>query len=354
MTVLQSANIHEKRSVLRRRIEKWKDVQSIYMPAVGELQPSSPPSDSPLHPENIPLRLPSAIAPEVRSTRCVEGLPDKEWRLRVAQANDALRDLQRLLRVKAGLWHFKGTQVGPSQRSSTRTRSMIARFGIKISRTANRYRSARCALLNLRPDDPAVSHFRELKDEDVKGPHRDPDDVSEGRRELSWIWLVRRSGTAEGDESDESDEAKINDCTFYHHSLLSMPHICSGLRVEWSKARARAARWEEEVHLLAEEMRRILWYLHWRSEWWLRQGVARGDTSLELGEGIVAYAAKQHALLQEMGVRFAAQWWHVVATNGLDVNWPADFIPKSPIPTTPTVDAFAEVDVNDVLFFDDD
>jgi hypothetical protein len=30
------------------------------------------------------------------------------------------------------------------------------------------------------------------------------------------------------------------------------------LRVEWAKAKARAARWEEEVVLLDEEMRRVI------------------------------------------------------------------------------------------------
>ena len=350
MTVLQSATINEKRSALRRRIDKWKEVQSIYMPAAGELQSSSP-SDPPSHPENIPLRLPSSIAPEIRSTRCVEGLPDKEWRLRVAQANDAIRDLQRLLRVKAGLWHFKGTQVGPSQHSSTRTRSMITRFGVKISRAANRYRSARNALLSLRPHDPTVSHFLELKDEHVKGPHRDPDDVSEGRRELSWIWLVRGLGTADGDESDES---KVNDCECYLLTVLFAPEICAGLRVEWSKARARAARWDEEVRLLAEEMRRILCYLQWKSEWWQQQGAARAVASPELGEGLLAYAAKQHALLQGIGARFAAQWYGVVATNGLEMNWPAHFIPKSPqMPDAPMLSSSTEFDDSDILFFDD-
>jgi hypothetical protein len=349
MTTLQSANIHEKRAALRRRIEKWKEVQSIYMPAVSELQTSS---ESRLHPETIPLQLPSAVSPELRSTRCIEGLPDKEWRLRVAQADDAICDLQRLLRIKAGLWYFKGTQVGPSQRSSTRTRSMITRFGVKISRTANRYRSARSALLSLRPDDPIVSRFLELKDEHIKGPHRDPDDVSEGRRELSWIWLVRKSGTADG---EENDEAKINDCEFYLYSYLFMPQICLGLRVEWSKARARAARWDEEVDLLAEEMRRILWYLQWKSEWWLQQGGARSVASPELREGLAAYAAKQHALLQDMGLRFAVQWWPIVVANGLDTNWPTHFIPKSlQTDIAPRqVDAQAELDASDILFFDD-
>lgn len=46
----------------------------------------------------------------------------KEARLRIGQANDALVELRRLLRMTMGMWDFKFTDVGFSQRGNTRAR----------------------------------------------------------------------------------------------------------------------------------------------------------------------------------------------------------------------------------------
>ena len=44
------------------------------------------------------------------------------------------------------------------------------------------------------------------------------------------------------------------------------------MQVEWSKSKARAERWREEVILLSEEMRRVLVYFEWKARWWMIQG----------------------------------------------------------------------------------
>jgi hypothetical protein len=188
------------------------------MPAIAELRQSSDSSVS-THPESFELYLPSLISPILQSTRCPGGLPEKEKRLRVAQADDAIFTLQRLLRVRMGLWHYKGTQVGPSQRASTHTRSMISHFEVKISRCAERYRAACQALLSLDPDGDFGSQFQELKPEHIRSPHRDDDDyVGEGHREISWIWLARRPGQESQDEED--DDSSYTDSKF-----LNVCHI---------------------------------------------------------------------------------------------------------------------------------
>jgi hypothetical protein len=114
---------------------------------------------------------------------------------------------------------------------------------------------------------------------------------------------------------------------FYFIFLNGFLHL--GLRAEWAKSRARAARWAEEVQLTVEEMRRVLSYLQWKSEWWLARHSLRSGTTKELNEGLSAYATKQHALLQRMARRFAAQWWPVVSANHLDMKWPEHFMPQA-------------------------
>ena len=52
------------------------------------------------------------------------------------------------------------------------------------------------------------------------------------------------------------------------------------MRVEWTKTRARAERWSEEVILLNEEMQHILRYFEWKAGWWMmRRGLRHDATS---------------------------------------------------------------------------
>jgi hypothetical protein len=140
-------------------------------------------------PESIHLHLPSAIPVHLRLSSCLFNLPELEKRLRLAQADDALSDLRKQLRVSMGLQRYKTTQIGPSQRTGTRSRALIARFEEKTQRCAERYRAARSALLVLDPDGDYKTRLRVLKDEDIKSPGKG-DDEAEGTREISWIWRV--------------------------------------------------------------------------------------------------------------------------------------------------------------------
>lgn len=164
------------------------------MPTVAELRVVE--SDHPT-PESIALHLPSGMP---TGTVIPGTLLEKEKRLRLAQVEDSLVELRRLLRVTMGLWDYKYHQLGPSQRANTRARTIITRFQDKVNHCAEHYRAARSALLTLDPGGAWSEHFLELKPEHVKGPGRSDDDVSEGRRELSWIWMAK---SRFGEESEE-------------------------------------------------------------------------------------------------------------------------------------------------------
>ncbi|KIK33973.1 hypothetical protein CY34DRAFT_98753 [Suillus luteus UH-Slu-Lm8-n1] len=106
--------------------------------------------------------------------------------------------------------------------------------------------------------------LQELRDDDIK-PLVDLFATGEGRRQVSWIWMM--------DGVDRSDEGD-ND----------------GVRIEWCKSRARALRWSEEVELLKEEMRRVLQFFAWQAAWWEEQGNRRvGECTAHI-EGLQAYA----------------------------------------------------------------
>ena len=85
-----------------------------------------------------------------------------------------------------------------------------------------------------------------------------------------------------------------------------MPWV--GLRCEWAKSKARAERWDEEVQLVGEEMRRVLAFLEWKASWWDRQRKAQLNVSGDVLEGAHAYAAKQAHVNRALATSFEARW----------------------------------------------
>lgn len=81
----------------------------------------------------------------------------------------------------------------------------------------------------------------------------------------------------------------------------------AALRVEWAKACARALRWNEEVLLLKEEMRRTRTFLEWKARWWENRAKFAVDDRLLL-EGIAAYAFRQAALQRRLSISFLQLW----------------------------------------------
>jgi hypothetical protein len=98
----------------------------------------------------------------------------------------------------------------------------------------------------------------------------------------------------------------------------------TGVCVEWAQARARAARWAEEVMLLVEEMRRVLSYMMWRKEWWQKQGELREETRQDVKEGLKAYAMRQGLIVKQLADKFAGQWHPLLMHRKLPVEWPED------------------------------
>jgi hypothetical protein len=294
----------------------------VYMPCVATLLPSSPNDTFELHetaslsqhPENILLFLPSSLPPtlhpELRSTGVSPGLLEKEIKLRIGQADDALAELRRQRRVITGLVLFKKLNVsGTGQKKNTRIRTLFKRFSNKTERIAERYRHAYQALVAVDAEGDWSSRLRVLLPEDIRGPGREDYDkinnrpeVSERRREQSWIWLVPRVETA-------PDIGVMEE------------HLDANLRVEWAKSRARAARWTEDVDLLLEEMRRTLTFFERKAAWWRGRKHLRVDEPEDIRHGIEAYAEKQAVLLERRAVSYAKYWLPLLKSKGVIPCW---------------------------------
>ncbi|KAI9056575.1 hypothetical protein FKP32DRAFT_1616036 [Trametes sanguinea] len=286
--------IHERRNALRRKLQKYRELQGVYMPLSVPLFANDPDCCTDTESiEDVRVGLPSEIAPTHRSAVCPSRLSDMEAHLREAQCRDALRDLRNKLHVIDHLYRYKQTNVR-HQGPNTRVRADLASQDAKKDRAAEKYRRARRAKLALSGPGPWELELRVLQDADIRAiEDDDPEEVerrkrkrgdkgatSEGHRTLSWIWR--------GADSDN-------------------PHaVTDSIRVEWLKARARKMRWEEECALLPEEMRRVLATLKYEEEAWLKRRTARRSADSSLQEGLVAFAEKQARMRHRMRATFVA------------------------------------------------
>lgn len=85
------------------------------------------------------------------------------------------------------------------------------------------------------------------------------------------------------------------------------------MRIEWCKARACAMRWEEEVELLREEMRRIGAFLRWEAGRWDARCDEVIPTDVEHEDGCMAYAQRQAHLRRKLAASFEALWAQTLA-----------------------------------------
>ncbi|KAJ7934383.1 hypothetical protein B0H13DRAFT_1855277 [Mycena leptocephala] len=100
-TIPMDLEIFQRRALLRTRIHAFRAVQNQFMPNACRLLTMEERmrwnSQAYVHPEHIPLFLPSEIADHnQRVASCVAGLPDLEFDLRQGEVRDAARRIQQL------------------------------------------------------------------------------------------------------------------------------------------------------------------------------------------------------------------------------------------------------------------
>ncbi|TFK79956.1 hypothetical protein K466DRAFT_504721 [Polyporus arcularius HHB13444] len=334
------ADVQEKRTVLQRRIEAWQGMQDLHMPIVsqfrhtGDPSPATSPSSagsaagagevpSVTKAEHVQLWLPSSLPAPLRLSLS-SGLVDKERRLRMAQADDALDDIRRLRRILTGIADFKRYNVsGTGQRTSGRVRTLFAKFDQKVRRAAERYRAARTALECLDRGGDWEARFKVLRDADLRGPGRDGDGeettrLGEGRYEISWIWLVPRGADLSMPDGVEGE--------------LDPNEFLENVKVEWARSQARMERWGEEVLLLQEEMRRVIEYFEWKARWWREQVARRTHIASALQRGLGAYAEFQASVFERLASRFAQLWVPYLRERGKPLpEWSSRYnVPDNP------------------------
>jgi hypothetical protein len=238
-----------------------------------------------------------------------------------------------MLNIKSRMVAFKNKNVR-GQRDGLWSRTVIDHVHERARVAAERYRSARRALLALAGPGDWEKMFHVLNDGDIRG-YQDPERlrVRPGRKGTLEDGQVAAAQVAEEVTEDdvemEDDVAEVDlyleacdkrDGTGETRRMLSWIWTTDSrtsnpndngdeiLRVEWVKSRARAARCKEEVLLLKEEMRRVIAFLDWKTKWWMDRQEARAGVKKDLLEGLRAYAEVQADLEIMLKENFCTIW----------------------------------------------
>ncbi|KAJ7447499.1 hypothetical protein B0H11DRAFT_2162118 [Mycena galericulata] len=328
----QRTNMTERSNKLRRKLLTWMDAQVTFIPHVALLRAeedrarqriAATQAQPGIQVQHMTLWMPSSIKNRVE---CDLELYEYEFRLRVAQGNEALEDVRHQLLIRTHLYKYKD-RFARGVKANTRCQTKIDGVEERVRRAAERYRAARRALVGLGSqveDRSWEVTLRPLLETDVRGMPRalfqDPERKklllqkgpearrkaeiagTEAKARMSWIW--RSPGV-------EDEEGGLNEA----------------LRLEWAKTRARFLRQQEQLDLLEEEMRRTLQFLRWRAAWWRERAglrppaptdeegldplTAYAPTHPAYGEGNVAYARRQSARLVKLANRFETEWTDV-------------------------------------------
>ena len=314
------------------------------MPGLSHLLESADDSGFEIRPELFRMMLPSQLSPDDRGSWCLPGLPDLEARFRYAQADDALAEIRRLRRLFQGLSDQNKKHITSSQHTITRAKGTFERYKVRIKRSAALYRRAHRALIILDSTGAITgwtSRLFELKDDDICGPGRDEHGTSEGRTVSSWIWLVPRSPQSHNTSpNDVSAIASDSEYTNLPERAASGEEIALSIRAHWSRCQARAERYEEEVQLAVEEMRRTLEFFKWKSRWWLSLQDARSNSTAppdpQVAHGLWAYSHRQASVYSSLVNIYIEHWRRFLVANSLGSEWLALYPTDLPTPTKST------------------
>ncbi|KAK7019006.1 CxC2 domain-containing protein [Favolaschia claudopus] len=290
----QSQRVTELRRAFFVKLRKFRGLQAVYAPtAIEEVKEEDEKRDRDLPPpqaEAVRLFLPSEMQ-GVTDRADLEGVAEKEARLREGQLHDNIRRLRSRLHAKRHLLQYRNDHL----------------ITENIQLAVGRYRRARKALLALRGEG-ACEAWKPLEDADIRlDQEREADAlarerlggvgsnsrkstrgimaaISSKKKKMSWIWT--QGGGPDADEQE----------------------LVDAVRVEWAAAKARKDRWSEEVELLREEMRRVLRFLKWRALWWEERRTINRAVMPEVRDGLQAFAAQQAAILRQISRRFKSSW----------------------------------------------
>ncbi|KAH9912082.1 uncharacterized protein B0H18DRAFT_1056642 [Fomitopsis serialis] len=269
-------SIAKERSKLERRLVDWLLWQQRVMgPSLlmveADVQAEWPSIDS-VAAEQATVLVPSAYSQEIRRHASLERFVVAEQELRVAHANDTLKKIRQKLHFEA---YYRGQNAGSfGQQAQTRYSKLKTGEREKIEALRKEYERARLKVDRLATRD-RPNTLRPLLVEQCRPPVVAKENVGRQKESVSWIW---RDGT-------------------YHDTALDKWAL-EACRLEWFRASARTTRWNEEVEIVKEEMRRVQRYFHYCMKKWEERAEVV-CTNLD-EQGAAAFAARQSSMYSRL------------------------------------------------------
>ncbi|KAJ7913301.1 hypothetical protein B0H13DRAFT_1873983 [Mycena leptocephala] len=259
--------------------------------AVEREERSRVPEALPVKAKNIRLFLPSELTDTERAAGCQEGLAEMEAKLREAQCNNTLVKLRAGLHAKRHVIYWKSSNI-TGKNGATQSQTLVGQINDHISATATKYREVRRALLSLKGADYAP-HLQPLKDTDLTLDSDVKDDESAAKKKLAMISAGKGARTP---RHLAGTSRTVMSWIWSASGALDATEdgLHKSLSVEWVRAKSRKNRWDEEVNVLREEMRRVMRYLEWETwNWNSRAEITRDDLSPATQAGLKAYTLQQ-------------------------------------------------------------
>jgi hypothetical protein len=168
--------------------------------------------------EDVSILLPSSLGWAWCVKHNVEGLAEKEAKLRVAQASDAIHSMRFALGFKAALFR---THVRPAntQRTKTRAWDAIHHTDMTVHQHARNYSMAREAYLKIKQaykDGPELPELS-LQDLRINTAILGSAEVGQRNTQLPWIWSF--GSTVEQDHT-WMDECECQQNVIQCHTLI--------------------------------------------------------------------------------------------------------------------------------------
>ncbi|KAJ6464311.1 hypothetical protein C8R47DRAFT_992066 [Mycena vitilis] len=316
MTADRQSKIEEHRLAFFSKLRPFRGLQEVYTPgavrmlsAAGDARDNAGDNAAPAPAaENVPLYLPSQLSAHEHKWGCHGNLAEMEARLRESQCRDALAGIRVKLHAKGHLIAFRNANV-TGQVRSTRSRSLIDHLGVRVDALARKYTEARAAMLILRGAD-YVPELRKLEKVDLRlDGDGDANESAAATSDRNAAKKLRKIGGRPAREAPTGTTPVLSWIWTAPGALDNQEEaLHESLQVEWSNAKTR---WEEEVELLREEMKRVVRYLEWETRTWeerAAESAARTDIAEGARSGLCGYAMAHAADCRELSAHFVAEW----------------------------------------------
>ncbi|KAJ3550384.1 hypothetical protein NMY22_g526 [Coprinellus aureogranulatus] len=307
---MELTRVKLKSNAIIRKVEAWYRIIQVEIPSTILLREKNASNTSKtIKAYDLPLWLPSEIG---KKAPFPLPLGEIEYRLREAQALDALTTIRRNLQRRVTVWDLKDRWLR-GQGANTKALNLLSTLQQKIKSAKEEYDQARSAILSLAPilgKTNAEKVYLVLKDSDLVPLSAEsvtaPSKGQTKHTGASWIWKHPGANndnlTAYEEESEHPSSGPLSSLTSHR----------SARKIEWAKSRARSHRYQEEILIVKEEMMRTLRFLLWKEgQWALRAGALAGAGQVltpEHSEGVRAYAARQGSMCRAFYDSFRTKW----------------------------------------------